>query len=132
MTKTWRISIEHGAVLVEFEDGAVIGAVTFVELTKELNSDPDKYRSANLVVDLRNIVPGPDAGFEGLQKAVRQLKEMRQDGWQHNKTALVVTGKHAFGLSRIYASLVEGNLDYSVNVFEDDLQAAMDWARTAD
>jgi hypothetical protein len=132
LIKTWRISLKQGVVFVEFEDGAVTGAGTFMEISRELHSNPEKYRSSNLVLDLRNIVPGPDTGFESLQNMVQQFKATRQAGLAHKKTALVVAGKLAFGLSRIYASLVEDSLDYQVNVFEDDLQAAIAWAAYPD
>lgn len=125
----WRLSIHQGVVLIQFEPGTVVTPEMLKDIYHELNSDPEKYRTTNIVWDLRNIVPSQSLGFEEMLQIVRHIQASWDDQWKHEKSALLVNSKALFGLSRIYASLVEDKLGYEVNVFEDGLQAAIDWAK---
>lgn len=128
--KAWRISLKQGVVLIEFDDGTVVGPEMLLDTYRTLSADPEKYRSRNAVYDLRNIVPSADAGFETAREAVKTFGALRQEGWKHKKTALVVSSKITYGLCRMYATLVEENLDYEARVFDRDLEAAIRWAQT--
>jgi peroxiredoxin len=127
--KDWRISLNQGVVLVQFSPGAMVTSEVLVDLHDCLVADPEKYRKSNAVLDLRNIVPSGDTGYEQMQKIVHRFQVMRQAWWKHEKTALVVSSDLAFGLSRIYASLAENIENYEVRIFKDDLEGAMAWAR---
>lgn len=127
--KDWRISLNQGVVLVQFSPGATVSAEVLVGLHDFLAADPEKYRKTNAVLDLRNIVPSGDTGYEQMQKIVHRFQVMRQAWWKHEKTALVVSNDLTFGLSRIYASLSENIENYRVKIFRDDLESALAWAR---
>lgn len=127
--KAWRISLSQGVVLVQFSPGATVTSNVLVGLHDFLVADPEKYRSINAVLDLRNIVPGGDTGYEDMQRIVHRFQVMRQAWWKHEKTALVVASDLTFGLSRIYASLAENIENYEVKIFKDDLDSAIAWAR---
>jgi hypothetical protein len=128
----WSISIDHGVVLIEFNPGTVITPDLLIDIYKALNADPEKYRSTNVVYDMRDIVPTEEASFEKMIGVVKTFQDQREGWWKHEKTALVVNSKIAYGLSRMYATLAEENLDYEVRVFDSDLTAAMAWAQASD
>lgn len=127
--KAWRISLKQGVVLIEFDQDTVLTPQTLLDVYQKLSSEPEKYRAVNSVYDLRNIVPTGDAGFEQMTEMVKAFKRMRKSGWKHKRTALVVSSKITYGLSRMYASLVEEKMDYDVRIFDKDLEGAIQWAR---
>ncbi len=130
--KDWRISIDKGVVLVQFTPGTIVDFEVLKGVFGELNSDPAKYRTKNIVWDVRNVVPASKAGYMTMSKVVRHFVDQREDWWKNDKTAVVVSSKLAYGLGRIYAALVDGKLDYEVKIFEKDFEAAFLWARTSD
>jgi hypothetical protein len=130
--KTWRISLKQGVVLIEFDDGTVLGPETLLDIYQTLSNEPEKYRTVNSVYDLRNIMPADEVGFKQMMELVKSFKRLRQSEWKHQRTALVVSSKIAYGLSRMYASLVEENLDYEVKIFNEDLEMAIKWAQAQD
>lgn len=128
---TWRISQEQGVVLVEFDSGTELTPGMINKITDKMNSQPEKYRSVNAVWDIRVIVPNRDSGFDEMFRVMGYIQRHWDSGWQQSKTALVVGSEETYGLARMYASLAESKLDYRVGVFENDLQAAIDWAQAA-
>jgi hypothetical protein len=130
--KDWRISLSQGVVLVQFTPGATVTSEVIVALHDFLAADPDKYRNTNAVLDFRNIEPGGDTGYQEMQRIVHRFQVIRQAWWKHEKTALVVDSNLVFGLSRIYASLVEDIENYEVKIFKQDLPAAIAWAQASD
>lgn len=127
--KVWRISIHQGLVLIKFQPGAFITHEILKSVYDELNADPQKYRITNVVYDLRDIVPDPNAGFKEMVDIVEHVKANRQDWWKHDKTAYVVSGKFSYGMARMYATLGENKLGHQVNIFDNDLEAAIKWAK---
>jgi hypothetical protein len=127
--ESWRISIHQGLVLIQFDPGTVVTADMLTAITDTLNSEPDKYRSTNVVWDLRNIEPEPNRGFDKLMHVAEHIQAGWQPGWKQRKTAVVADSRVIYGLSRIYAALADHQLDYEVQVFENDLQAALEWAQ---
>jgi hypothetical protein len=128
-SKPWRLSQKQGLVLVEFEPGTEVSADVVLEVYYELDAEPISYHASNVVWDLRNIVPAPNSGYEKMLELVERFRELRRSWWRYNKTALVVASKVTFGLSRMYASITESIRDCEVQIFNTDLQAAIDWAR---
>ncbi len=127
----WRLSIHQGIVLIEFDAGTVININNFKGIYTELNTKPEKYRTTNMVWDLRNIDLDPDLGYEEITQLVKHIQDTWDKNWTTDKSAMVVKSKAVFGMTRVYAALVEVQLPYEVQIFEDDLQAAIDWARPA-
>ncbi len=127
--KPWRLSSRQGVVLVEFDPGAVVTNQMRKDIYCELNADPQKYRTTNIVYDMRNIELDQSVNYENLIEVVEYFQASRESWWTHNKTALVVSSKVAYGLSRMYATLAEESLDYEVRVFDNDLESAISWAQ---
>ncbi len=127
--KQWRISMRQGVVLVEFEDGTVLTPEMLLDIYRVLNADPQKYRTTNVVYDLRNTVPDKTANVDQIVDVAATFKTQRESWWKHEKTALVASTKVMYGLCRMYASMAEDTLDYEVQVFDNDLESAFIWAR---
>jgi hypothetical protein len=127
----WRLSLHQGIALIEFDTGMMIAPDILKSIYHALNSEPDKYRTTNTVWDFRNIEVDPDLGFDEMMQIVKHIKSQWDHKWQSTKSAMVVKTKAVYGLVRIYAALVEDQLDYEVNLFDNDLQAAIDWAQPA-
>ncbi len=125
----WRISFDQGLVVVEFDSETPITDEMFIEIYRTLNSDPQKYRITNAVYDMRNIVLDENINFKNLFEMVKQFEVSRESWWKHEKTALVVNSKVAYGISRMYATLAQDQMGYEVQIFVDDLQAAIEWAQ---
>jgi len=119
----------EGVILIQFTPGTVVSSELFKDIFSEFSADAEKYHHVNHVWDLRYITPSLKMGFEDMIRLVQHLKSRWDSQWKIEKTALVVASKAAFGLSRMFVTLAEDNLDYEVKVFENDLEAALDWAR---
>ena len=128
----WQISLSKGVVVIQFTPGTVVDLEVIKGVYKELISEPAKYRSTNAVWDFRGALPGQNLHYEELNKLVEHFRELRQDWWKHKKSAVVVSGKAAFGLIRMYGALMDGRLDHEMQIFENDLEAAIKWAQPQD
>ena len=115
--------------MVKFDPGTLVTPEMLEQVTDELNSQPQKYRVTNLVLDLRNVKPDPIVGYEELSQIAVHIQAGWENGWTHEKTAVVVTDKVTFGMSRIYAALADVQLNYRVRIFDNDLEAAIQWAQ---
>ena len=129
--KPWRITLRQGLVLVTFEPGKEITLAMIRDINHQLNSDPKKYRLTNVVYDLRGIVPAKVIDLDKITELVEHMQTRRESWWKHEKTAMVVDSKITYGLSRMYTAMAEGVLEHQVNIFEDDLEAAIEWARSS-
>lgn len=129
--KNWRISREPGVVLIQFEPGTLVDMRLLTKVYDDLSADPQIYSTNNFVWDLRDTEPTLNTGFAEMESMVDYFRARRESWWEHEKTALVVNSKVLFGMARMYASLMEGKLNHRVEIFQDDLTAALEWARLA-
>jgi hypothetical protein len=127
----WQILLYQGLVLVEFAHGTMISPEMFADINRFLNADPTKYRTANLVCDLRNVVPSPETGYKEMMQLAGRFRGMMESWWKHEKTALVVSNELVYGLGRMYGALAEYNSGLKVEIFRNDLRGAIHWACTA-
>jgi hypothetical protein len=125
----WRLTIHQGVVLIQFDSGTVVTPPMLKDIYRGLNAEPEKFRATKVVWDFRNIQFHPDIGYEKVLELVKHVEHEWDDSWQVKKSAIVAKSKAFFGVCRIYASLVNDQLNYEVNVFENNLQAAIDWAQ---
>lgn len=130
-TKDWRITIERGVVLIRFAQGAIIDADLLKSAYNQLAADPEKYRNVNAVWDFRKVIAGQRLGYAEISEVVEHFQSLRQGFWQHRKSAVVVGNKVSYGLCRMYGALMDGKLDFELNIFENDLDAAIAWAAAA-
>lgn len=128
-TQEWRLSLHQGIVLIEFDAGTVINFNNLKGIYAKLNSKPSKYRTTNMVWDLRNIELDLALGYGEITQLVKHIKNTWDKNWTTDKSAMVVKSKAVFGMTRMYAALVEVQLPYEVQVFDNDIQSAIDWAR---
>jgi hypothetical protein len=129
--KPWHLSTIQGLTLVELHPGTVVSLDTIMNIFRDLNADQAKFRTTNLVCDLRLIIPDSEIGYKNLVQMVEHFRSLREEWWNHQRTALVVDSDIAFGLCRIYSSLMECNSDIEVRIFRNDFKAALDWAGQA-
>jgi hypothetical protein len=124
----WQLSLTQGIVLVKFRPGALITSQLIMDVYDVLDSDPEKYRTTNLVFDARDVSVEKGLDFDKIGSLLDYVLARRQAWPAHNKTAMVVNSKAVYGLGRVYAALVDFKIGLEVKLFEDDLQAAIDWA----
>jgi hypothetical protein len=124
----WTLDIYKGVTLVTFKPGTPIKPDLLRAVYDSLNSDPTKYRTCNVVWDVRGVLLAEKLGFEPIFKLVDYFTENREDWWTHDRTAFVVDKKAVAGLIRIFDALKDQKLPYEVKVFWDDLEAAVAWA----
>lgn len=124
----WRISREHGVILISFPPGTVIALELILGVYGELNANPEKFGNANLVWDLRDTVPDSKADFDLTSKLVNQIQSGGSVWWKHGKAAMVVNNPVSFGMARMYASLMDGMEGHTVEIFDGDLSSAIAWA----
>ena len=117
--------------MVHFIPGTVITADMIIAVNFDLDSQPCWYRTTNVVWDLRNTLPEPSAGYDAILELVKRFSQLKGDWWRRRKTALVVASKVSFGLSRIYASIVDDIIDSELQIFYQDMPAALCWADSA-
>ncbi len=127
--KEWRLSIHQGVVLIEFDPGTVLNPAMMRVITGKMNAEPEKFRTTNVVWDIRNILPDHDSGFDEMFRVVDYIRASWESWWTQTKTALVVGSKETLGLGRMFAALAEQSLDYEVQIFDNDLEGAINWAQ---
>jgi hypothetical protein len=121
MPITWHID-EHAAIVTVRVEGALTLDGARQTLT-ELYTDP-RYRSP--IVDLWDLRDAEiDSGPGDVQRLLQFIQLSRGDRGS-DRTALVVARPADFGISRMYQSLAEATLPFSVQVFTQ-LEEAYAW-----
>ncbi len=73
-TKPWKLSLHQGVALIQFVSGTLVTPQMLKDVYHGLNDQPDKYRTTNMVWDLRNIVFAPSIGFEEVMRIVHHIQ----------------------------------------------------------
>jgi hypothetical protein len=121
MPITWNID-EHAAIVTVRVEGALTLDGARRALTA-LYTDP-RYRSP--IVDLWDLRDAEiDSGPGDVQRLLQFIQLSRGEGGC-DRTALVVARPADFGISRMYQSLAEATLPFSVQVFTQ-LDEAYAW-----
>lgn len=128
--RPWQVLLYQGLALIEFARGTMVTPEMLMDINRFLNADPTKYRTTNLVCDLRNVMPSAKNGYKEMMHLAGRFRSLMESWWKHQKTALVVSSEVIYGLGRMYGALAEYNSGLQVEIFRNDLQAAIQWSQT--
>jgi hypothetical protein len=114
MSATYTIDLKRGIVLSKAV-GKLLGADLLENLTR-LSADPDFRSDLNQMADFREVT--------ALEISTDDMKELaaKTPFGAGSRRAIVVNSQLAYGLSKIYRSMVEGE-STEIKVFKDYSQA---------
>lgn len=124
---SYALEVHEHYLVVEFNGD--LTASIIAQTTDEIHSDP-AFRTLNDLWDLRSC----SAGNLNYGQVQNIFAHIRSRGFrEHQRSAIVVSDEHHFGLSRIYQALSENEAQshLSVEIFRD-IEAARQWVASVE
>lgn len=121
------IDRDADCIRVRFEQGTQLTSDLIIAAVDEENA-LFAIKGRYDLWDFRGCLPGPDLGYEAVNRVVDHIENRYGQADGTNKLALLVDNTTQYGLSRMFQTLMDG-YPTQIGIFEDETQARLWFGR---